>query len=214
MGLSRRELLLSGVAAGIGAALPHRAQGAEAPMEKKEAVLRISSQEGVIPGKSLEEKLDKMEKWGIEGLEIGSAIGREESLPKALEGRKVKVSAVCMGSLGGRLVTFVPHLVTLDRGLMASVHARLRPGTTAAAVAGAFAQAYAAAPFVRLTGDQLPEIKHVAHTNFCDIGWRVDEAHGRLFAVSVIDNLVKGAAGQAIQNFNVMFGLDERAGLL
>lgn len=105
MGLSRRELLLSGVAAGIGAALPHRAQGAEAPMEKKEAVLRISSQEGVIPGKSLEEKLDKMEKWGIEGLEIGSAIGREESLPKALEGRKVKVSAVCMGSLGGRLVS-------------------------------------------------------------------------------------------------------------
>ena len=65
------------------------------------------------------------------------------------------------------------------------------------------------APFVRLTGEALPEIKHVAHTNFCDIGWKVDEATGRVFVVSVIDNLVKGAAGQAIQNFNVMFGFDE-----
>ena len=69
------------------------------------------------------------------------------------------------------------------------------PGTTAAAVTAAFERAYADAPFVRLTGDALPEIKHVAHTNFCDIGWKVDEATGRVFVVSVIDNLVKGAAG-------------------
>jgi N-acetyl-gamma-glutamyl-phosphate reductase len=81
-------------------------------------------------------------------------------------------------------------------------------------VAKTFEQAFASAPFVRLTGDALPEIKHVAYTNFCDIGWKVDESTGRVFVVSVIDNLVKGAAGQAIQNFNVMFGLDERAGLL
>jgi N-acetyl-gamma-glutamyl-phosphate reductase len=73
--------------------------------------------------------------------------------------------------------------------------------------------AYASAPFVRLTGDVLPEIKHVAYTNFCDIGWRVDP-RGRILMVSVIDNLVKGAAGQAIQNFNVVYGLDERTGLL
>ena len=71
----------------------------------------------------------------------------------------------------------------------------------------------ATAPFVRLTGETLPEIKHVAYTNFCDIGWRVD-ASGRLLMVSVIDNLVKGAAGQAIQNLNVVLGLDERSGLL
>ena len=114
----------------------------------------------------------------------------------------------------GRGVTFVPHLVPLDRGILASLYTRLVPGTTAAAVAAAFEGAYADAPFVRLTGDQLPEIKHVAHTNFCDIGWKVDEATGRVFVVSVIDNLVKGAAGQAIQNFNVMFGLDQKAGLL
>jgi N-acetyl-gamma-glutamyl-phosphate reductase len=114
----------------------------------------------------------------------------------------------------GQRVTFVPHLVPLDRGILSSMYARLVPGTTSEAVTEAFEQAYAAAPFVRLRGAALPEIKHVAHTNFCDLGWKVDEAHGRVFVASAIDNLVKGAAGQAIQNFNVMFGLDERAGLL
>lgn len=114
----------------------------------------------------------------------------------------------------GRSVTFVPHLVPLDRGLLSSMYAHLVPGTTAAAVTAAFERAYADAPFVRLTGDTLPEIKHVAHTNFCDIGWKVDAATGRVFVVSVIDNLVKGAAGQAIQNFNVMYGFDQKAGLL
>jgi N-acetyl-gamma-glutamyl-phosphate reductase len=114
----------------------------------------------------------------------------------------------------GQPVTFVPHLVPLDRGILSSMYARLMPGTTAAAVTDAFERVYADAPFVRLTGDVLPEIKHVAHTNFCDIGWKVDAAGGRVFVVSVIDNLVKGAAGQAIQNFNVMYGFDQKAGLL
>ena len=67
---------------------------------------------------------------------------------------------------------------------------------------------------MRLTGETLPEIKHAAYTNFCDIGWRVDAAGGRILLVAVIDNLVKGAAGQAIQNLNVMLGFDERTGLL
>ncbi len=67
---------------------------------------------------------------------------------------------------------------------------------------------------MRLTGDALPEIKHVAYTNFCDIGWKVDEATGRIILVSVIDNLLKGAAGQAVQNFNLLIGVDERTGLL
>jgi N-acetyl-gamma-glutamyl-phosphate reductase len=113
----------------------------------------------------------------------------------------------------GRPVTFVPHLVPLDRGLLASNYVRLRPGTTAAQVAEAFERSYACAPFVRLTGSELPEIKHVAWSNFCDIGWTVDDASGRALIVSAIDNLVKGAAGSAVQNFNVMHGLDETAGL-
>jgi N-acetyl-gamma-glutamyl-phosphate reductase len=66
---------------------------------------------------------------------------------------------------------------------------------------------------VRLTRSELPEIKHVAHTNFCDIGWKIGPDGRQLVMVACIDNLVKGAAGQAIQNFNVAFGFDETAGL-
>ena len=108
-------------------------------------------------------------------------------------------------------VTFVPHLVPMDRGIFETIYARLRPGADEGAVAATLARAYADAPFVRLTGADLPEIKHVAHTNFCDIGWRVQGS--QLVMVSCIDNLVKGAAGQAIQNFNVVFGFDEATAL-
>jgi N-acetyl-gamma-glutamyl-phosphate reductase len=113
-----------------------------------------------------------------------------------------------------RGVTFVPHLVPLDRGILSSVYVHVVAGTTEAEIAIVFERAYETAPFVRLTGTALPEIKHVAWTNFCDIGWTLDESSGRLLIVSVIDNLLKGAAGSAVQNFNVMAGIDERAGLL
>jgi N-acetyl-gamma-glutamyl-phosphate reductase len=111
-------------------------------------------------------------------------------------------------------VTFVPHLVPLDRGILETIYVRVVPGTTTASIGAAYEAAYARAPFVRLTGAHLPEIKHVAYTNFCDIGWVFDAATGRLVVVACLDNLVKGAAGQAIQNLNLAFGLDERAGLL
>jgi N-acetyl-gamma-glutamyl-phosphate reductase len=111
-------------------------------------------------------------------------------------------------------VTFVPHLVPLDRGILETIYTQVQPGTTEAQVAEALHRAYAASPFIRLTGGALPEIKHVAYTNFCDIGWKVDEARGRLVLVVVLDNLIKGAAGQAVQNLNIVLGLDERTGLL
>jgi N-acetyl-gamma-glutamyl-phosphate reductase len=114
----------------------------------------------------------------------------------------------------GVRVTFVPHLVPMDRGIFETVYARLRPGVDEAAVEAALVRAYAGSPFVRLTGATLPEIKHVAHTNFCDIGWRVEAPGGQLIIAVCIDNLVKGAAGQAIQNFNVMFGFEETTALL
>ena len=113
----------------------------------------------------------------------------------------------------GMPVTFVPHLVPLDRGILETIYARLKPGVGADEVSAALTHAYANSPFVRLTGSDLPEIKHVAHTNYCDIGWRIDRPGGQLVMVSVIDNLVKGAAGQAIQNFNVAYGFDETLGL-
>jgi N-acetyl-gamma-glutamyl-phosphate reductase len=113
----------------------------------------------------------------------------------------------------GRHITFTPHLVPLDRGLMATIYVRVAPGTTDEALARVFGEAYGTAPFIRLVGAALPAIRHVAHTNFCDIGWRVDPS-GRVVLVSVIDNLLKGASGQAVQNMNVMLGLDETTGLL
>jgi N-acetyl-gamma-glutamyl-phosphate reductase len=114
----------------------------------------------------------------------------------------------------GRAVTFVPHLVPLDRGILETLYTRVARGVTGSDVAAAFERAYADAPFVRLTGDHLPEIKHVAYTNFCDVGWRLEPGGERLVVVACLDNLLKGAAGQAVQNFNVAFGLDECAGLL
>ena len=122
-------------------------------------------------------------------------------------------TAEMMQTLGGE-VTFTPHLVPLDRGILSTIYARLAPGVTAAQVDQTLRTAHAHSFFVRLTGDALPEIKHVAYTNFCDIGWKVDDATGRIILVSVIDNLLKGAAGQAVQNFNLLIGVDERTGLL
>jgi N-acetyl-gamma-glutamyl-phosphate reductase len=113
----------------------------------------------------------------------------------------------------GTPVTFVPHLVPIDRGILETIYARLRGGIGAREIGAALEAAYVTSPFVRLTGGDLPEIKHVAHTNFCDIGWRVNEPGGQLVIVACIDNLVKGAAGQAIQNFNVAFGVEETVGL-
>ena len=113
----------------------------------------------------------------------------------------------------GTEVTFVPHLVPLDRGILETIYVRTTKGTTAEAIGECLGRAYLQAPFVRLTGDALPEIKHVAGTNFCDIGWKFDAASQRLILIVCLDNLVKGAAGQAVQNFNVICGFDERTGL-
>ena len=110
-------------------------------------------------------------------------------------------------------VTFTPHLVPLDRGILATIYARVAPGTTEAQIGEVMEQAYRGEAFVRLVGAALPQINHVAHSNFCDIGWRVSPS-GRLVLVSVIDNLLKGASGQAIQNMNVMIGAAEATALL
>ena len=112
-----------------------------------------------------------------------------------------------------RPVTFVPHLVPLDRGILETIYTRVEPTTSEATIAAVFEQAYADAPFVRLRGQANPEISHVVHTNYCDIGWTLDPASGRLVVVSCLDNLVKGAAGQALQNLNAVFGFDETDGL-
>ncbi|MFL2434746.1 MAG: N-acetyl-gamma-glutamyl-phosphate reductase [Vicinamibacterales bacterium] len=111
-----------------------------------------------------------------------------------------------------RPVTFVPHLVPLDRGILETIYTRVSPGTTNNTIREALENAYQESPFVRLTGNTPPEIKHVVHTNFCDIGWILNDT--RLVLVVCIDNLVKGAAGQALQSFNIAHDLEESKGLL
>src|SRR6185312_10348878 len=95
----------------------------------------------------------------------------------------------------GTPITFVPHLLQLDRGILETIYAIVKTGATETDFAATLQAAYKDAPFVRLTGGDLPEIKHVAHTNFCDIGWKLNPATRQLVLISCIDNLVKGAAG-------------------
>jgi N-acetyl-gamma-glutamyl-phosphate reductase len=112
------------------------------------------------------------------------------------------------------VINFTPHLVPMTRGILATCYATLKPGVSAEQVDDAFVSQFGEEYFIRLLGrGGYPATKHTRGSNFCDIGWHVDQRTGRVIVVSVIDNLVKGAAGQAVQNMNVLFGLEENAGL-
>jgi len=110
-------------------------------------------------------------------------------------------------------VIFVPHLLPIRRGILSTIYARPRAGVDTDAIARRFAERYAGERFVVLSQARPPEIRDVVGTNDCAIGWTLDPRSGQLVLVSVIDNLGKGAAGQAIQNFNVMAGFAEATGL-
>ncbi len=109
-------------------------------------------------------------------------------------------------------LTFAPHLVPMTRGLIATCYAPLREGVAAAQVAEAYAREYAEEPFVRVM-PSFPATKATLGSNWCLVHATVDEAARRLVAVGVLDNLVKGAAGSAVQNLNAMLGLPEETGL-
>ena len=110
-------------------------------------------------------------------------------------------------------ITFTPHLAPMTRGIHTTIFTRLAARASAEAILPALEACYANEPFVRVS-QNLPDTKNVTGTNFCDISARFDARTGRLILLSAEDNLVKGAAGQAVQNFNLMAGLDETAGLL
>lgn len=111
-------------------------------------------------------------------------------------------------------VTFVPHLLPTTRGIYTSMYAPLAKGVTQSDVSSAFSKYYRHEAFVRFSETAIPEIKNVNYTNYIDIGYRVYAENNQLILLSAIDNLIKGAAGQAVQNMNLMFGLDETEGLL
>lgn len=111
-------------------------------------------------------------------------------------------------------ISFTPHLLPVNRGILSTCYASTKRTITLDAVHEVYAARYADEPFVRvLPKGALPNVAQVNGSNFCDIGLVVDDRTGRVVVVSTIDNLVKGAAGQAVQNMNLMLGLKENAGL-
>lgn len=111
-------------------------------------------------------------------------------------------------------VNFTPHLVPMSRGELTTSYVRLAQGATASDLIAALRDAYEDAPFIRLAPHgTLPATQFVRGSNFCMIGVYADRIPSRAIVISAIDNLVKGSAGQALQNFNLMFGLPEKAGL-
>lgn len=112
------------------------------------------------------------------------------------------------------VLNFTPHLVPMSRGILSTCYANLKVNVTASAVDNAFHQLYTDEFFIRLLGrGAYPATKNVRGSNYCDLGWHIDKRTNRVIVLSVIDNLVKGAAGQAVQNFNIACGFDERTGL-
>ncbi|MBQ2676917.1 MAG: N-acetyl-gamma-glutamyl-phosphate reductase [Clostridia bacterium] len=111
-------------------------------------------------------------------------------------------------------VTFVPHLLPVNRGIVSTMYARLKSGVTEDEVFAAYNKKYENEPFVRvLKKGAVANLKNVKYTNMCDISLHFDKRTNTLIVVSTIDNMVKGAAGQAIQNMNLIFGLPETTGL-
>ncbi len=111
-------------------------------------------------------------------------------------------------------VIFSTHLLPLARGILSTIYVTLNEQQTPESVEALFRKTYAERPMVRIwKAGALPELQHVAHTNFCDIGFALDLSGRRLVMVSCLDNLGKGAAGQAVQNFNHLLGVEEQTGL-
>jgi N-acetyl-gamma-glutamyl-phosphate reductase len=118
-----------------------------------------------------------------------------------------------LGILPEQLI-FTPHLLPIPRGILSTIYVRLNSVMTADAVEAYMRKFYADSTFVRVfPAGKLPQIQYSLHTNYCDVGFTLAPDGKRLVIVSCLDNLVKGAAGQAVQNMNVMFGWNEEEGL-
>jgi len=112
-------------------------------------------------------------------------------------------------------ITFTPHVIPLCRGILSTIYGSLKPGLDLVAVTDAYRAFYKGDAFVRIFGpERMLTSTDVRGSNFCNISLNLDQRTGKLIVVSVIDNLVKGQAGSAVQNMNIMFGLDETAGLM
>jgi len=112
-------------------------------------------------------------------------------------------------------VTFVPHLLPLNRGILSTIYLKKRPGVKVMELRKSFERAYAREPFVRLCPEgEFPTLREVQDTNFCRIGFTSAPDQDEVIVITAIDNLVKGASGQAVQNLNIRAGFPEEDGLL
>ncbi|MFH0784605.1 MAG: N-acetyl-gamma-glutamyl-phosphate reductase [Pseudomonadota bacterium] len=121
-----------------------------------------------------------------------------------------------LSKLAGQAVqiTFTPHLLPIARGILSTVYASLSPGFAQKDITELYRQQYGSEAFIRLLkDDELPATQFVRGSNFCDISFRIDTATQRIIVMSAIDNIVKGASGQAVQNMNIMCGFAETTGL-
>jgi N-acetyl-gamma-glutamyl-phosphate reductase len=122
-----------------------------------------------------------------------------------------------LGLLTGKeiRVTFTPHVIPLTRGILSTIYGQLHSGQTMKTIEEAYRSFYQEEPFVRIFGPERTLLStDVRGSNFCNISLNIDQRTGKLIVVSLIDNLVKGQAGSAVQNMNILFGLEETAGLL
>ncbi|MBC2703669.1 N-acetyl-gamma-glutamyl-phosphate reductase [Desulfobacula sp.] len=111
-------------------------------------------------------------------------------------------------------ITFVPHLLPLTRGMLSTIYVQVNENVNEDEIRKIFDSYYSNEPFVRILDKNMyPAISHVKGTNCCDIGFHFDEKTKQIIIVSAIDNLLKGAAGQAVQNMNILFGLNDETGL-
>lgn len=111
-------------------------------------------------------------------------------------------------------LSFTPHVIPTFQGMMCTMHALLRKETGKDEIKNLYKEFYKDEPFVKIIEDRIPELHDVQKSNYCNIGgFEIDE-NNQLVIISAIDNLIKGASGQAVQNMNIMFGFDEREGLL
>jgi N-acetyl-gamma-glutamyl-phosphate reductase len=133
-------------------------------------------------------------------------VGEHQHIPEI----KASLESITGASVS---MTFVPHLLPITRGIYTSIYATLAKSVTQSDVLEAFRKHYGNEPFVRFSDTAIPEIKNVNYTNFVDIGFRVYTDNNQLIIFSAIDNLVKGAAGQAVENMNIIFGFNETEGL-
>jgi len=111
-------------------------------------------------------------------------------------------------------IVFAPHLLPIPRGILSTIYMRFKKAQTRESVARVFREYFAASPMVRLYEKALPQIQYSVRTNYADIGFQIDASGQRAVVVSCLDNLLKGAAGQAVQNMNVMLGWPESEGLV